>query len=131
MTAPAGTLARMPEATVERVSGANPPPDVMASLEAFRSELTGYCYRMLGATFEAEDAVQETFVRAWRAFDSFEGRASLRSWLYRIATNVCLSMLGASQRRARPMDLEPPSSADRPLPPPLAESLWIEPVPDA
>jgi RNA polymerase sigma-70 factor (ECF subfamily) len=105
--------------------------DVMQQLEPFRTELTGYAYRMLGSTFEAEDAVQETFLRAWRGFDRFEGRSSLRSWLYRIATNVCLSMLGASQRRARPMDLAPPSTADRPLPPPLAESMWVEPMPDA
>src|SRR5215210_2140313 len=120
----------MTEMTAERISGANPPADVMASLEAFRTELTGYCYRMLGATFEAEDAVQETFVRAWRAFDSFEGRSSLRSWLYRIATNVCLSMLGASQRRARPMDLTEPRTADTALPAPLPEATWIEPMPD-
>jgi RNA polymerase sigma-70 factor, ECF subfamily len=105
--------------------------DVMARLEQHRTELTGYAYRMLGSTFEAEDAVQETFVRAWKSYDRFEGRSSLRSWLYRIATNVCLSMLGASQRRARPMDLAPPSTADRPLPPPLAESIWVEPMPDA
>ncbi len=99
-------------------------------LEQYRVELTGYCYRMLGSAFEAEDAVQETFVRAWRSLDRFEGRSSLRSWLYRIATNVCLSMLGASQRRARPMDLQAPSSADQPLPPPLVESVWVEPAPD-
>jgi RNA polymerase sigma-70 factor (ECF subfamily) len=105
--------------------------NVMERLEQHRVELTGYAYRMLGSTFEAEDAVQETFLRAWRSFDRFEGRSSLRSWLYRIATNVCLSMLGASQRRARPMDLAPPSTADRPLPPPLAESMWVEPMPDA
>jgi RNA polymerase sigma-70 factor (ECF subfamily) len=105
--------------------------DVMEQLEQYRVELTAYSYRMLGSTFEAEDAVQETFVRAWRSFDRFEGRSSLRSWLYRIATNVCLSMLGASQRRARPMDLAPPSTADRPLPPPLPESVWVEPMPDA
>jgi RNA polymerase sigma-70 factor (ECF subfamily) len=107
------------------------PADLLPLLEEHRVELTGYSYRMLGSTFEAEDAVQETFVRAWRSLDRFEGRASLRSWLYRIATNVCLSMLSASQRRARPMDLSAPSSADAPLPPPLTESTWIEPVPDA
>ena len=120
----------MTEMTAERAS-ATPAGEVMAELETHRRELTGYCYRMLGAAFEAEDAVQETFVRAWRAYDQFEGRSSLRSWLYRIATNVCLSMLGASQRRARPMDLNPPQSADTPLPPPLSESVWVEPVPDS
>ena len=101
-----------------------------ARLETHRTELTGYCYRMLGSAFEAEDAVQETFIRAWRAYDRFEGRAALRSWLYKIATNVCLDMKGASQRRALPIDLSPASTADQPLGPALAESAWIEPVPD-
>src|SRR6476659_6903314 len=78
-----------------------------ARLEAHRVELTGYCYRILGSAFEAEDAVQETFIRAWRSFDRFEGRASFRSWLYKIATNVCFDMKGASQRRARPIDINP------------------------
>jgi RNA polymerase sigma-70 factor (ECF subfamily) len=100
-------------------------------LERHRTELTGYCYRMLGGAFEAEDAVQETFVRAWRAYDRFEGRSSLRSWLYRIATNVCFDMLDEPQRRARPMDLGPASSADTPLPTPLPNETWIEPIPDA
>jgi RNA polymerase sigma-70 factor, ECF subfamily len=124
----------MPEMTAERAAtttAATTPADLLPLLEEHRVELTGYSYRMLGSTFEAEDAVQETFVRAWRSLDRFEGRSSLRSWLYRIATNVCLSMLTASQRRARPMDLSGPSSADSPLPPPLTESTWIEPVPDA
>ena len=101
-----------------------------ALLEPFRIELTGYCYRMLGATFEAEDAVQETMLRAWRSLDRFEGRAALRTWLYRIATNVCLSMLRAPQRRARPMDLTGPGSSNDPLPTPLPEDRWIEPMPD-
>ena len=120
----------MTDVTAERAAG-TPAADIMASLEEFRTELTGYAYRMLGSAFEAEDAVQESFVRAWRAFDSFEGRSSLRSWLYRITTNVCLSMLGASQRRARPMDLTSPQTADMPLPAALPEATWIEPVPDA
>ena len=99
-------------------------------LEAHRVELTGYCYRMLGSAFEAEDAVQETMVRAWRAADRFEGRSSLRSWMYRIATNVCMDSLNAGKRRARPMDLSPASHADAVLPARTAESVWVEPVPD-
>ena len=106
-------------------------PDLGRQLEAHRVELTAYCYRMLGSAFEAEDAVQETFVRAWRGFEAFEGRASFRSWLYRIATNVCLDMKAASQRRARPMDLGPARSADKPLGTPLEETAWIEPIPDS
>src|SRR5688500_20258245 len=81
--------------------------DVETELAAYRRELTGYCYRMLGSGFEADDAVQETMVRAWKAADGFEGRSSVRSWLYRIATNVCLDMLRGRERRARPMELGP------------------------
>jgi RNA polymerase sigma-70 factor (ECF subfamily) len=99
-------------------------------LEQYRVELTGYCYRMLGSGFEAEDAVQETMVRAWRNLDRFEGRSALRSWLYSIATNVCFDMLNGRQRRARPMDLGPTSTASTPLGPPLVESAWVEPMPD-
>jgi RNA polymerase sigma-70 factor (ECF subfamily) len=99
-------------------------------LERYRSELTGYCYRMLGSGFEAEDAVQETFVRAWRGYDRFEGRAALRSWLHRIATNVCLSMLKGPQRRARPMDLEAVSTVASAQLTTLPEATWIEPMPD-
>jgi RNA polymerase sigma-70 factor (ECF subfamily) len=99
-------------------------------LEQHRRELTAYCYRMLGSPFEAEDAVQDTLLRAWRSIDRFEGRSALRSWLYRIATNVCLDMLSGRERRARPMDLgparEPVMSSLNTLP----EVTWIEPVPD-
>jgi RNA polymerase sigma-70 factor, ECF subfamily len=100
-------------------------------LEEHRRELTGYAYRMLGSPFEAEDAVQETMLRAWKSFDRFEGRSSLRSWLYRIATNVSLDMLSGRERRARPMDLGPARSADSALGEPLSEAAWIEPIPDA
>ena len=99
-------------------------------LEEHRGELTGYCYRMLASPFEAEDAVQETMVRAWRNLDRFEGRSGLRTWLYSIATNVCLDMLNGRERRARPMDLgpalEPVASNLNTLP----EVTWIQPIPD-
>jgi RNA polymerase sigma-70 factor, ECF subfamily len=99
-------------------------------LEQHRSELTGYCYRMLGSPFEAEDAVQETFIRAWRGFERFEGRAALRSWLYRIATNVCLDMLSGRERRARPMDLGPAREPVESNLSTLPEATWIQPMPD-
>ncbi|MEU7025536.1 sigma-70 family RNA polymerase sigma factor [Streptomyces sp. NPDC046275] len=99
-------------------------------LEKYRTELTGYCYRMLGSAFEAEDAVQDTMVRAWRSLDSFEGRSSLRSWLYRIATNVCLDSLSAGNRRARPMDLTDPTPVAQARLNERPEITWLEPVPD-
>ena len=99
-------------------------------LERHRRELTAHCYRMLGTPFEAEDAVQDTLLRAWRSFERFEGRSSLRSWLYTIATNVCLDMLDSKQRRARPMDLGEARSPDGPIGEILPETTWIEPVPD-
>jgi RNA polymerase sigma-70 factor (ECF subfamily) len=104
---------------------------VDALLEVYRRELTGYCYRMLGSPHEAEDAVQDTLLRAWRSFDRFEGRAALRSWLYQIATNVCLTMLDGRKRRALPMDLGSPSPASTALGAPLSESAWIQPIPDS
>lgn len=100
-------------------------------LEEQRKALAGYCYRMLGSPFEAEDAVQETMLRAWRGFDHFEGRAALRSWLYRIATNVCLDMLKGRERRALPMDFGP---AQEPIEANLntrSEVTWIHPIPDS
>src|SRR5258707_515257 len=102
----------------------------LGELEQHRAELTSYCYRMLGSPFDAEDAVQDTFVRAWRSRDRFEGRSAVRSWLYRIATNVCLDMLKSRQRRLRPMDVGPAVA-------PLESNLnvrssieWIEPIPE-
>ena len=99
-------------------------------LEQHRAELRAYCYRMLGSPFEAEDAVQETLIKARRGFERFEGRAALRSWLYRIATNVCLDMLSGRERRALPMDLGPAWNPDGPIGRTLPEVTWIEPVPD-
>src|SRR5437762_1928699 len=101
------------------------------NLERYRRELTGYCYRMLGSVFEADDAVQETMVRAWRAIDGFEGRSAVRSWLYRIATNVCLDMLRSRQRRARPMDMGPSSTTDSFDGAQLPEHAWVTPIPDS
>jgi RNA polymerase sigma-70 factor (ECF subfamily) len=99
-------------------------------LEQHRIELRGYCYRMLGSAFDADDAVQETLVKAWQGFDAFEGRSSLRSWLYRIATNVCLDSLRSRQRRALPMDLSSPVPATTAPTEVRPEVTWIEPVPE-
>jgi RNA polymerase sigma-70 factor, ECF subfamily len=113
----------------QRTQTATATDELTERFEDVRRELTGYAYRMLGSAFEAEDAVQETYIRAWRGYERFEGRAALRSWLYRIATNVCLDMLGSRERRARPMDLgparEPVISNLHTLP----EVTWIEPMP--
>lgn len=114
--------------TVDTAAGRGLEPE----LEHFRVELTGYSYRMLGSSHDAEDAVQETMVRAWRGLDRFEGRSSLRSWLYRIATNVCLTMLEARGRRARPMDFGAPGTPEpSSLGEPKGEATWLAPVPDA
>jgi RNA polymerase sigma-70 factor (ECF subfamily) len=107
------------------------PRELEQNLEQHRRELTGYCYRMLASPFEAEDAVQETMLRAWRGYERFQGRAALRSWLYRIATNVCFDMLNSRSRRARPMDLGP---AQEPVASNLntqPETTWIEPIPSS
>jgi len=96
-----------------------------AALEAHRRELRSHCRRMLGSGFEADDAVQETMVRAWRRIDSFEGRSSLRSWLYRIATNVCADMRRQPERRARPIDPGHVSSAGGAPHPTRAEPSWV------
>ncbi|CAN5473231.1 sigma-70 family RNA polymerase sigma factor [soil metagenome] len=101
------------------------------AMASYRRELTGFCYRMLGSGSEAEDAVQETMVRAWRAIDRFEGRSSLRSWLYRIANNVCVDMIRSPQRRARPMDMGPSTAtADVVLGAPTAEHAFVQPIAD-
>ena len=110
-------------------------PDTAApierELESHRRALTGYCYRMLGSGSEAEDAVQETMVRAWKASDRLQERAALKSWLYRIASNVCFDMLERSQKRAQPMDLGPASPAEASLGAGLPEEAWVQPIADA
>src|SRR5260370_4663639 len=105
--------------------------ELEGELEQHRAELTGYCYRMLASPFEAEDAVQETLLRAWRGLERFEGRAALRSWLYRIATNVCLDMLEGRNRRARPLDLGPARAPVESNLNTLPESTWLQPIPDS
>jgi RNA polymerase sigma-70 factor (ECF subfamily) len=119
-------------AIVGRSSAASLPParDLGAHLETYRVELRRYTYRILGSALEAEDAVQETFIRAWRFFDTFEGRSSLRSWLYRIATNVSLDMRAASQRPALRIGMYPVDTADTTLASPPADAPWDAPVPD-
>ena len=103
----------------------------LEDLEQYRRELTGYCYRMLGSSFEADDAVQETMVKAWKNIDGFEGRSAPRSWLYRIAHNVCLDMLRGRQRRARAMDIGPAGTPESFRGETLPEHAWITPIPDA
>src|SRR5256885_11751142 len=101
-----------------------------AQLEQHRKALTGHCYRMMGSAVDADDAVQETIVRAWRSLERFDGRASLRTWLHRIATNVCLDLLADRSRRARPMESGTAGTADDVLET-MPRTHWLEPVPDA
>ena len=112
-------------------ASANVPADFELALEQHRPALTGYCYRMLGSSFEAEDAVQEAYLRAWRNVDRFEGRSAFKSWLYKIATNVCLDMLDGRKRRARPMDLSAVGTPDVAQLTTSPEATWLEPIPDA
>jgi RNA polymerase sigma-70 factor (ECF subfamily) len=101
----------------------------IADLETHRRALTGHCYRMLGSVADAQDAVQDTILRAWRNLERFEGRASVRTWLYRIATNVCLDALSAEPRRARPMEEGPAGSVGSALES-RERTHWLEPIPD-
>jgi RNA polymerase sigma-70 factor (ECF subfamily) len=102
----------------------------IADLELHRAALTGHCYRMLGSAFDAEDAVQEAMVRAWKALSRFDGRSSLRTWLYRIATNVCLDALSDRSRRARPIEEGPEGTVNDELET-RPRTHWLEPLPDA
>jgi RNA polymerase sigma-70 factor, ECF subfamily len=120
-------MSTVQESTLQRKPAAE---ELESRFEQHRAELTAHCYRMLASPFEAEDAVQETFIRAWRGFERFEGRSALRSWLYRIATNVCLDMLSGRERRARPMDLGGAQAPDAANLNTLSEATWIQPIPD-
>ena len=101
-----------------------------ALVEPYRRELLTHCYRILGSLEDAEDGVQDTFLRAWRRLETFEGRSSIRAWLYKIATNACLDMLGRRKRRALPPDLHPASNPQAELGQPILEPVWLEPFPD-
>src|SRR3954453_19383340 len=124
---PAIASARMSGVLTSRDAGAS----LEQELESHRRALTGFCYRMLGSGSEAEDAVQETIVRAWRAAERLQAREALKSWLYRIASNVCFDMLQGAQRRAQPMDLGPASPAAGPLGSGLREHAWVQPIADS
>lgn len=101
-------------------------------LESYRRELTAYCYRMLASPFDADDAVQDTLLRAWRGLDRFdEDRGGVRPWLYRIATNVCLDMLKGRRRRALPVELGPSGTGELAMGEPRPEATWVLPMPDA
>jgi RNA polymerase sigma-70 factor, ECF subfamily len=121
----------MVETMTSRTVTADSSEALAEDLDQYRRELTGYCYRMLGSVFDADDAVQETMVRAWRGIEGFEGRSSVRSWLYRIATNVSLDMLRGSQRRASPMDMGPSGTTDSFTGATLPEATWVQPIPNA
>jgi RNA polymerase sigma-70 factor, ECF subfamily len=99
-------------------------------IEPHQAELRAHCYRMLGSVPDAEDALQETLLRAWRGLPGFEGRSSLRSWLYRIATNVCLKMIERRPKRVLPVDYGPPRDPHEPGTPPVVESVWVDAYPD-
>src|SRR5262245_12779827 len=99
-------------------------------VEPHRAELRAHCYRMLGSAHDAEDALQEALLRAWRGLATFEGRSSLRSWLYTIATNVCLKMIARRPKRVLPIDYGPPADPHDGPARPVVESIWIEPFPD-
>src|SRR5215208_3904505 len=105
--------------------------DAAERLEPYRRSLMAHCYRMLGSAFDADDAVQETIVRAWRNLDRYEGRGPFEAWLFRIATNVCLNLLRGRGRRALPMDLGPAARPDVAVLTSRPGAAWVGPVPDA
>lgn len=103
----------------------------MALVEPLRGELTAHCYRMLGSVHDAEDLVQETYLRAWKAYHNFENRSSVRTWMYQIATNACLSALGSKHRRTLPTGVGQPSGPPTGELETRHEVAWLEPLPDS
>src|SRR2546422_3303185 len=130
MTPNAGAVAEVDESTLLPALRAGDEQAFQRLTDRYRRELLVHCYRMLGSFHDAEDALQETLLRAWRGLRSFEGRSALRPWLYKIATNACLDALASRRRRALPNGTHPPAETGAPFPGPITEPLWIEPVPD-
>lgn len=115
---------------MSRVMTTSPTDARVQELEQYRGELHAHCYRMLGSVHDAEDALQEAMLRAWKALPRFDGRSSLRTWMYKIATNTCLDSIAKRPKRVLPVDYGPASDPHTPPAEPLVESVWIEPYPD-
>ena len=130
MTPNAGALAEVDESALLPALRAGDELAFQRLTDRYRSELLVHCYRMLGSYHDAEDALQETLLRAWRGLESFQGRSALRPWLYRIATNACLDVIASRRRRALPNATGPAAGAGDAMPGPVLEPLWLEPLPD-
>jgi RNA polymerase sigma-70 factor (ECF subfamily) len=130
MTPNAGAMAEVDESTLLPALRAGDERAFQRLTDRYRRELLVHCYRMLGSFHDAEDVLQETLLRAWRGLESFEGRSALRPWLYKIATNACLDVLASRRRRALPNSTHLPADAGTPMPAPVVEPLWLEPIPD-
>jgi RNA polymerase sigma-70 factor (ECF subfamily) len=130
MTPNAGVAAEVDESTLLPALRAGDERAFQRLTDRYRRELLVHCYRMLGSFHDAEDVLQETLLRAWRGLESFEGRSALRPWLYKIATNACLDVLASRRRRALPNTTHLPADAGTPMPGPVVEPLWLEPIPD-
>src|SRR5207245_3568362 len=130
MTLNAGALAEVDESTLLPALRDGDERAFQRLTDRYRRELLVHCYRMLGSFHDAEDALQEALLRAWRGLESFQGRSALRPWLYRIATNACLDVIASRRRRALPNATGPAAGAGESLPGPVMEPLWIEPLPD-
>ena len=127
---PSGALAEVDDSTLLPALRAGDELAFQRLTDRYRGELLVHCYRMLGSFHDAEDALQETLLRAWRGLESFEGRSALRPWLYRIATNACLDAIASRRRRALPNGTHPAAQTGESLPGPVMEPLWIDPLPD-